>query len=1289
MGDGLFGFLASRDSKSQKSALFPEAGQRSGTGLFGNVTGNSAAEGRLFSSSKLSARSQGLFGMSLDVPVQKRGYEINLDEPRFEIEENEPSCAIDLTTAPPSENRHISNSSGLWSQLNDKTGQNRLFPPPMLAVNNASTKNVFAGYDRTSKVKQEFSTVFNKPSDSGSFSFPNSLPVVVKKEFPSATPEQKLPFFTLPNRKSSSVPSLAPNTEANTFVRATTVKQRLAALEAKDKAERDRRQAVSGSSSLSDGSLRIKPVTVGNCPDMCPETERYIRETRHRVSVFEYPSGVPAPGTAWPMDHTRAVKDYSRSAADQAEPLPWELRPPEVLERTTNYLLAAIADRPEKDGADNLWKPWYEFLWTRTRAIRKDIIQQRLCSLPVISIVEKITRFHIFCAARLVDQTMDAFDPRINSENLTQCLQTLKELYADIHNSWGAASSTKHCPCEPEFRAYMIFMNLNECSVLDEVQKFSESLRKSAEVQFAISVHSAVAEHNYVRFFQLIRKADCLSACLLHRYFGQVRSYALRALSAAFHGHPKHEVIFPLAKFLHQLGFESSEDAQDFCEHWGLQVSDKGVTFARDAPPREPDFAWKERRAPKLVEGKREGRSLGDLFNGGPIDLAYAKPGPVHSSFDAEGNLLPVPMTQESPFCPSPTVLTAPSLVAVDEVIDVDAEDDDDYNDHPKVIIAQSSVEAPQPAFRRDFMFADVPMTSKSTESPPTLYIGDDEEESEEQNQQTPSIDDAITTEAAESIAVDLINETVDQLTTQAVNQEITQYRSLVSTVVEESVENIVQDFVQSTSHDVVREVIGDTSVMETVDDLVTEELHDMASVEMKKASANHFNSVRLQRCAFNAWKSVSQTASQKKRENEHTFEKLLAVPAAPASCLWMGDSRARCPCHQRLWDYEVVETKRPRLTSSSASEIKSRPVLQPLDSLSTFQNVQIAVLTFPKYDEFNKWLSFILQDYTRLNRISLVDRLSGSEDGLIVVGKTFSNLHIPQLSLYPPGLMPPVENSENAIMKNIEFPALTDWWSHYLEKGLVWLAEKVISGRDVSGIRIKTENTVTEPMYLSLRYSTLNEVVTSHIENSFSKPLIEFIHHWDEHGLTHPDPHNILAAYNQCLDPLPKRARDNLAINPLPGPIPTDCSWQEAVNIWHTFLHSRQFSESFAESVGYSPEDYEEWRRVSPLLIPWGNLCIHLIRAKMEDTMLADGEDDDIRQCEVPVSAFENLGSQFLVMEIRSQTRRPLAVRLNNTTQGLPSEGPFDCYAQISQRLEDVTRRISGLSETARSITK
>lgn len=51
----------------------------------------------------------------------------------------------------------------------------------------------------------------------------------------------------------------------------------------------------------------------------------------------------------------------------QEEPLPHELRPIPVLEMTMDYLLSEIADR----GQDGSWGEWYDFLWDRTRGLRK------------------------------------------------------------------------------------------------------------------------------------------------------------------------------------------------------------------------------------------------------------------------------------------------------------------------------------------------------------------------------------------------------------------------------------------------------------------------------------------------------------------------------------------------------------------------------------------------------------------------------------------------------------------------------------------------------------------------------------------------------------------------------------------------------------------------------------------------------------------------------------------------------------------------------------------------------
>lgn len=178
------------------------------------------------------------------------------------------------------------------------------------------------------------------------------------------------------------------------------------------------------------------------------------------------------------------VKQYSRSSADQEEPLPHELRPPAVLTMTMNYLMHSIMSLGDQPG-ENLGE-WYHFLWDRLRGIRKvrnfflvnydftnkiflgivinsiflmcsqEITQQELCDVDAVHLVEQCARFHIHCGGRLVAEDMSVFDDRINTENLTKCLQTLKHMYHDL---WTNNSIT--CSNEPEFISYFLLLNLN------------------------------------------------------------------------------------------------------------------------------------------------------------------------------------------------------------------------------------------------------------------------------------------------------------------------------------------------------------------------------------------------------------------------------------------------------------------------------------------------------------------------------------------------------------------------------------------------------------------------------------------------------------------------------------------------------------------------------------------------------------------------------------------------------------------------------------------------------------
>ncbi|XP_053139055.1 germinal-center associated nuclear protein isoform X2 [Hemicordylus capensis] len=357
---------------------------------------------------------------------------------------------------------------------------------------------------------------------------------------------------------------------------------------------------------------------VGTCPDMCPEKERYMRETRNQLSLFEV-----LPGTD-KVDHTAAIKEYSRSSADQEEPLPHELRPSEVLGMTMDYLVTQIMDKGEGN-----YREWYDFVWNRTRGIRKDITQQHLCCPLTVSLIEKCTRFHIHCAHHLCEEPMSSFDAKINNENMTKCLQSLKEMYQDL------ANKGVYCKSEAEFRGYNVLLNLNKGDILREVQQFHPTVRNSAEVRFAVQAFAALNSNNFVRFFKLVQTASYLNACLLHCYFNQIRRDALKSLNIAYTVSAQRSTIFPLENVVRMLLFKDSEDAVNFISYYGLSVSDGFVELNRLAFL-EPESLPKPKKS--LFVRQKLMVSVGEMVSGGPL-LPVTRHLPM-SSFDGQNKYI-------------------------------------------------------------------------------------------------------------------------------------------------------------------------------------------------------------------------------------------------------------------------------------------------------------------------------------------------------------------------------------------------------------------------------------------------------------------------------------------------------------------------------------------------------------------------------------------------------------------------------------------------------------------------
>ncbi|XP_060803224.1 uncharacterized protein LOC106137030 isoform X2 [Amyelois transitella] len=370
--------------------------------------------------------------------------------------------------------------------------------------------------------------------------------------------------------------------------------------------------------------VKVGGATIGTCPDMCPEKELLHRQAEHQVLTLE--TVVDSDGQ---MDPWRAVKQYSRSSADQEMPLCYELRPASVLMRTCSYLLHEIVDTRRQVTLSD----WFHFMWDRLRSIRKDITQQALCCGESIRLVEMCARFHAHCAARLADLEHTQFDQKLNTDNLTKCLQTLKHMYADV--------GPEEKPREAEFRGYIALLNLGDANFWWEIKQLPIEIQKSDAIVFAIKVFNAIDNNNYVRFFRLVNeKATYLQACILLRYFNDVRARALARIVKAYA--PRGGSRFPAEDLMNALAFESVENMKSFINHYGLRfakVDDMELTvildrnqFIEDSDP------YPTARAINLIESKRNS-SVAVVIAGGTLPAPDYRTHKRYSSFNSDGRL--------------------------------------------------------------------------------------------------------------------------------------------------------------------------------------------------------------------------------------------------------------------------------------------------------------------------------------------------------------------------------------------------------------------------------------------------------------------------------------------------------------------------------------------------------------------------------------------------------------------------------------------------------------------------
>lgn len=371
-------------------------------------------------------------------------------------------------------------------------------------------------------------------------------------------------------------------------------------------------------------------ILIGSCLDMCPEKERYSREFLNLTSKYETFDDQ--------IDYRLMIKEYSRSSADQDLPLPNELRPINTLFETMLYIIDEIVSKIALDSEfldESSIGDWYDFAWNRTRAIRKEIIQQRLLTndhklqdidysnqneliqngLGGVNIIEQCARFHIFCSYRLSDQGPKVFSFKINEDNLKNCFQSLRQYYESSMKSSDCSGLTPS-PNETEFRSYIILLNLTQSDILSEILHWSSSIRNSPPVKFALAIYNAFNSKNYVRFFRLLKTSECtyLQACIIHRYICKMRCEAFKIIFSAFKD--QKEKAYPLSKLADLLGFDAPDDVYDYCDVFELESDETNIIMKSNMPyscfdmSKSNEDRLKVRRSKLLVESKFKQNSM-------------------------------------------------------------------------------------------------------------------------------------------------------------------------------------------------------------------------------------------------------------------------------------------------------------------------------------------------------------------------------------------------------------------------------------------------------------------------------------------------------------------------------------------------------------------------------------------------------------------------------------------------------------------------------------------------------
>uniref|UniRef100_A0A0N4ZYC8 SAC3_GANP domain-containing protein n=1 Tax=Parastrongyloides trichosuri TaxID=131310 RepID=A0A0N4ZYC8_PARTI len=291
----------------------------------------------------------------------------------------------------------------------------------------------------------------------------------------------------------------------------------------------------------------------GSLESMCSEKEVYLRIWERQICSYEMDDNKI-------VDVNKMIKKYRRSAADQKKPLPHEVRTISCLVSTINYLMNDV--KPFKNKKD--LARWYNFLWDRTRSIRKDLMQQDIINEEALYIYEVCARFHIYMFHYLENLSIDEFDPYLNNEQLMQCFISIFICYEYLNSK-----ALENCNYI-EFRCYEIAINLNKSNVLSKLANEESDILNSKEYRQMVRLVQEFKFGNYAKFFQIYKEfTNPLLICLVDRHIPFIRCNAIKTIKIAYNN-----TRLPVEYLSKVLAIEKIEEMKEFGIKNGLKLDE-------------------------------------------------------------------------------------------------------------------------------------------------------------------------------------------------------------------------------------------------------------------------------------------------------------------------------------------------------------------------------------------------------------------------------------------------------------------------------------------------------------------------------------------------------------------------------------------------------------------------------------------------------------------------------------------------------------------------------------------